>query len=72
MLSWNKRKVQNLSPGEVWLFIVARVVVGFGLGVLAMRYFPATFGPLGIPAVVIGVILFAIAAKGLFRETKLN
>jgi len=40
MLKWNAAKVKNLTGVEIWLFIIARVFVGFGLGVLATQYFP--------------------------------
>lgn len=33
MLDWNRSRVQNLTGTEIWLFIVGRVLVGFGLGV---------------------------------------
>ena len=45
------------------------MLIGFGLGVLAVQYFPHAAGTLGIPALVLGVLLFAIAAKGLARPT---
>jgi hypothetical protein len=32
MLTWNRRKVQNLSPVEIWLFIVGRVLAALGVG----------------------------------------
>jgi len=43
--------------------------LGHPLGVLAARYFPQVANPLGIPALAVGVILFLIAAKGLFRPS---
>lgn len=66
-LDSNAVRVKNLTGMEIWLFIIARVFAGFGLGVLGMRYFPQIVGPLGFPTLVIGLILFAIAAKGLRR-----
>lgn len=65
MLNWNARKVKSLTGTEIWLFILARVLVGFGLGVLGARYFPEIAGPLGYPALVVGLLLFLVAAKGL-------
>jgi hypothetical protein len=50
MLNWNAGKVKNLTGTEIWLFIVSRVLVGFGLGVIGVRYFPRIAGPLGLPA----------------------
>jgi NADH:ubiquinone oxidoreductase subunit 6 (subunit J) len=70
MLKWNAAKVKNLTGAEIWFMIIARVLIGFGLGVLATRYFPQVAEMLGIPALVIGGILFLIAAKGLFRTAK--
>ncbi len=68
MLNWNSTKVKNLKGTEIWIFIVARVLVGFGLGVLAVRYFPGIAQPLGFPALIIGLVLFLVAAKGLLRS----
>ena len=67
MLNWNAGKVKNLTGMEVWLFIVSRVLVGFGLGVMGVRYFPRIAEPLGLPALVVGLLLFLVAAKGLLR-----
>jgi Ca2+/Na+ antiporter len=63
----NAERVRNLTPTEVWLFIVARVLVGFGAGALLVRYFPQIIGPIALPVLVIGLILFAVAARGLSR-----
>lgn len=68
ILSWNAAKVKNLTGWEIWLFIIARVLVGFGAGVLACRYFPRVAEPLGYAAVILGFILFLVAAKGLARS----
>jgi hypothetical protein len=70
MLNWNAAKVKKLTGIEIWLFIIARALIGFGLGVLAVRYFPQVANLLGIPALVMGAILFLIAAKGFFRPAK--
>jgi hypothetical protein len=70
MLKWNAAKVKNFTGAEIWLFIIARMLIGFGLGVLAVRYFPQVANPLGIPALTVGMILFLIAAKGFFRSSK--
>jgi hypothetical protein len=69
MLSWNAGKVRNLTGAEIWLFIVARVFIGFGLGALVVRYWPRTFFPIAVPVLIVGVILFLIAAKGLGRRS---
>ncbi len=68
VLKSNQQRVKNLTPLEIWAFIVGRVLVGFGAGVLAVQYFPAIASPLGIPAVVVGVIILLFAAKGLTRR----
>jgi len=70
MLKWNAAKVKNFTGTEIWLFIIARMLIGFGLGVLAVRYFPQVANALGIPALIAGMILFLIAAKGFFRPSK--
>ena len=67
MLEWNRAKVRNLTGFEVWLMIVGRVLVGFGFGVLSVRWIPQIANPLGVPAMVLGLVLLLIAAKGLFR-----
>jgi len=56
-LNWNHRKVQNLTPWEIWGFIAGRVSMSFGLGVLAMQYYPQIAGALGVPSLVIGIAL---------------
>ena len=70
MLEWNRSKVRNLTGTEIWLMIIGRVLAGFGFGVLAVRYFPQVANPLGIPALLVGMLLLLIAAKGLFRSRK--
>lgn len=72
LLDWNRRKVQNLTAWEIWFFIAGRVLVGFGLGILAMKYLPDFATPIGIPAAVFGVILLIVAAKGLRRKHSAN
>jgi hypothetical protein len=72
MLEWNRAKVKNLTGLEIWLMIVGRVLVGFGFGVLAVRYLPEIANPLGVPAMLVGLVLVLIAAKGLFRSTQEN
>jgi hypothetical protein len=67
-LNWNHRKVQNLTPWEIWGFIAGRVFMSFGLGVLAMEYYPQIAASLGIPTIIIGFILLIFSAKGLVRK----
>jgi len=67
-LNWNRRKVQNLTAWEIWGFIAGRVFMSFGLGVLAMQYYPQMAGPLGIPTLIIGIVLLVFAAKGFARK----
>jgi hypothetical protein len=69
MLTWNIGEIKALTGTEIWLFIVARVLVGFGAGVLGVRYFPDVVSPLGLPALVVAVLLFLVAAKGFWRTT---
>ena len=70
MLKWNAAKVRNLTGMEVWLFIIARVLIAFAVGVLAARHFPQVADALVRPALLIGVTLFLMAARGMFRPTK--
>ncbi len=67
MLHWNAGKLKNLSGTEVWLLVLARVLIGLGLGVSAVRHFPEIAAPLGLPALIAGVPLLLIAGKGLLR-----
>ena len=64
----NRARVRNLSGGEIWLFVMGRVLVGFGLGIAAMAYWPGVFSTLGLPISVVGCVILAIGAKGLFRK----
>jgi hypothetical protein len=68
MLNWNAEKVRNLTGAEIWLFIIGRGLAAFGVGILAARYFPQVAGPLGLPAIVVGLLLLLVAAKGMFRR----
>ena len=68
-LNWNHKKVQNLTSWEIWMFIAGRVFMSFGIGVLAMQYFPQTVGWSGIPTLLLGILLLVIAAKGLARKS---
>jgi hypothetical protein len=72
MLEGNRQRVQNLSGREIWMFIVARVLIGFAVGVLAMLYFPAIAVYLVWPALVAGSLLFMLASKGLLRSRRPN
>jgi hypothetical protein len=67
MLNWNAGKVRSLTGGEIWLFIIGRVLVAFGLGVLGMRYLPDIASPLGLPTVIVGLLALVVAAKGMWR-----
>jgi hypothetical protein len=67
MLKWNQSKIQKLSPTEIWLFIIGRVAVGFGVGIIVEQAFPQYFSRLGFPAVILGLICIAVAFKGYAR-----
>jgi len=69
LLKWNQRKVQNLTPLEIWMFIVGRVLIGFGVGVVAMQYWPDKVAWSGYPTLVVGLAIFVFAAKGLMRKS---
>ncbi len=72
MLEGNRQRVQNLSDREIWMFIVARVLIGYAVGVLAMLYCPAIAVYLVWPALVAGSLLFMLASKGLLRSRRPN
>lgn len=71
-LNWNHKKVQNLSPWEIWMFIAGRVYMSYGIGVLAMRYYPQAVYRSGCPALVLGLVLLIVAAKGFLRKPSSN
>jgi hypothetical protein len=64
-LESNARRVRNLSPVGIWLFIIGRVLVAAGIGILAMAYFSSIAFPAALPLIVVGVILLLVALKGL-------
>jgi len=55
MLAWNQRQVQKLTPGEIWLFIIGRVLVALGVGMIAALSFPELSRPAAVPLVVVGL-----------------
>ncbi len=69
MLKWNAKKVQNLTGTEIWLFILGRVLVAFAVGIYINRYYPQLAKTIGFPAFAIGMVLLAIATKGMWRKT---
>ena len=68
MLESNRRRVQGLTGLEIWLFILGRVLIAFGIGVLAMVYFPSVAPTLAWPALVVGVLILLYASRGLLRS----
>ncbi len=68
LLKNNHRRFQNLTPLEIWGFIVGRVLVAFGVGILAMQYFPQYAVWLSLPCVVVGALLFVLSTRGLARK----
>jgi hypothetical protein len=69
LLNWNQKKVQNLTPMEIWMFIAGRVFFSYGVGVLAMRYYPEAVAWSGLPALLVGFALLIFAAKGLMQKS---
>jgi hypothetical protein len=67
-LNWNHRKVQNLTPWEIRGFIAGRVLTSFGLGVLAMEYFPYIAARWAVPTLIMGIAFLIFAARGLARK----
>jgi hypothetical protein len=68
MLNWNAQKVKNLSGAEIWLFIIGRVLIGFGAGAIFARFYPQIGYTVGLPVLVIGVVLLLVASKGMGRK----
>jgi len=67
-LESNAQRVRNLSPVGIWLFIIGRILVAAGIGILAMAYFPSIAFPAALPLIGVGMILLLIALKGLMRR----
>ena len=72
MLENNRRRVQNLTGLEIWLFIIGRVLAGIGVGIIAMVYFPSVAAKFGWPLIVVGLIVMLAAARGMFRKSTAN
>jgi hypothetical protein len=68
MFEGNRSRVQNLTGLEIWLFILGRVLVGFGIGILAMTYAPALASVAVWPAIAVGIILLVLASRGMSRK----
>jgi hypothetical protein len=68
MLTWNANKVNQLTGGEIWMMIVGRVLIGFGIGALCMQVFPKFAGVAAVPAVILGLVILGIAARGMMRS----
>ena len=68
MLEANRSRVQNLTGLEIWLFIIGRVLVAFGLGILAMIYVPSLAANLAWPAMVVGLAALVVAFRGMLRK----
>jgi hypothetical protein len=67
MLAWNQRKVRQLTPAEIWLFIAGRVFASLGVGILLVSYVPST-AVAGWPALGLGAVLLFLASKGFARR----
>jgi hypothetical protein len=67
MLAWNQQKMRQLTPAEIWFFIVGRVLVAFGAGLLLASYMPSLVAA-GWPSVACGSALLLLASKGLTRR----
>jgi len=72
MLESNRSRVQRLTGREIWAFIVGRVLVAFGIGALAMAYYPSLTSVVAWPAVGVGVAVLLIASRGLLRKAREN
>lgn len=68
LLEANRHRVQRLTGREVWMFIVARVLIAFGLGVFAAIHAPSVAVAAAWPAIGVGFVLFVLAARGLVRK----
>jgi hypothetical protein len=70
MLEGNRRRVQNLTGLEIWFFIIGRVLLAFGLGVLAMIYVPDIASFSAWPTIAVGIVFLLLASRGIFRKAR--
>jgi hypothetical protein len=70
LLKWNQRKVRQMSPGELWMFIIGRGLVALGLGILLAEYFPLAGRYLAVPFIVVGLVVLLVGARVFFRQAK--
>ncbi len=71
LLESNAERVKSLSPVGIWLFIVGRVLVALGVGILAMAYFPQFALVAAWPLVGVGCVVLLLALRSFRRvETK--
>ncbi len=68
MLDANRDRVRRLTGLEIWGFIVGRVLVAFGLGVLAAVRAPSLAIPAAWPAVLVGLAILMFAGRGMLRR----
>jgi hypothetical protein len=68
MLKWTQTKVQQLSPREIWLFIIGRVFIAFGSGAFAMAHYPKMTRSIALPVAIIGLILLLSGFKGFAKK----
>ena len=68
MLESNRSRVKGLTGLEIWFFIIGRVLIAFGIGALAMAYYPSVASRLAWPAVLVGFVVLLVGSRGLFRR----
>jgi hypothetical protein len=57
-----------MSPGEIYMFIVGRVLVALGLGIVVERYFPVLASYLMWPLFIVGLVLLLVGSRVFFRR----
>jgi membrane associated rhomboid family serine protease len=73
MADWNSEKIRAFTSTEIWLMIFARLLVGFGTGVLVDHFYPKVAYALAVSAILLGIVLgLSIKAKGKHRFLKRN
>ena len=69
MLQNDAGRVKGVTAVEMWRFTMAQILIGFGLGALAARYYPSVVaGTHGFTELGLGTLLLVIAVIGLLRK----
>lgn len=63
MHAWHQPRIRLLTPGKLWLLVIGRMSIPFGLGGIAMRWLPELVGPVGWLATAVGLVLLPLPRR---------